>query len=240
MIEIIPAIDIIGGKCVRLTKGDYNQKTSYSDQPLEVAQRFEDAGIHRLHLVDLDGAKASHIVNKDVLYTITSKTSLKVDFGGGIKSDEDIEQAFDAGASQVTGGSIAVKDKQRFLSWLEKYGNEKLILGADVQDGKIAVSGWQEDTDEEILDFVEKYAQKGVKYVISTDISKDGALQGPSFELYQILKEQFPNMYIIASGGVTTVDDIRRLNEMGIDGVIIGKAYYEGRITLEELKEFLV
>ena len=236
MIEIIPAIDIIDGKCVRLSQGDYNQKTVYNSDPLEVARSFEDAGVTRLHLVDLDGAKASHIVNWKVLETIASKTNLIIDFGGGLKTDEDLRIAFDSGAQMITGGSIAVKNKEVFLSWIDKFGADKIILGADVKDDKVAVSGWIEDSGLEIIDFVGSYVEKGITKVISTDISKDGMLTGPSFELYENLQSNFSELYVIASGGVSNMDDIIQLQEKGVPAVITGKAIYEGKITLKQIE----
>ena len=236
--KIIPAIDIIDGKCVRLTQGDYNQKKEYSDNPLEVAKAFEGAGVEHLHLVDLDGAKASHIVNYKVLEEIASKTELKIDFGGGLKSDDDLRIAFESGANQVTGGSIAVKDESTFLSWLDKHGAEKIILGADCKDEKIAISGWLEGTDEFVYDFVEKFAQKGLKYVISTDVAKDGAMLGPSFELYEKLQANETAINIIASGGVRDMADLEKLAEMNLFGAIIGKSFYEGNITLQDLERY--
>ena len=238
MITIIPAIDLIDAKCVRLSQGDYNQKKVYNENPLEVAKMFEDAGIRRLHLVDLDGAKAKHIVNYKVLETIATKTSLLIDFGGGLKSDEDLRIAFESGAQMVTGGSIAIKDRATFESWILKYGAEKIILGADALNGKIAVSGWQEDSGEDILPFIKDYVNKGISKVISTDISRDGMLTGPSFELYREIMNEFNNLELIASGGIAIMDDIYKLDEMGIPGVITGKAVYEGRIKLEEIKDY--
>jgi phosphoribosylformimino-5-aminoimidazole carboxamide ribotide isomerase len=238
-IAIIPAIDLIDAKCVRLSQGDYNQKTVYNENPLEVARMFEDAGIKRLHLVDLDGAKAKHIVNYKVLETIATKTSLVIDFGGGLKSDDDLHIAFENGAQMVTGGSIAVKDRETFLHWIETYGAEKIILGADAKDKKIAVSGWQEVSELSILDFIESYTSKGIRQVISTDIARDGMLTGPSIDLYKEIMERFPNLELIASGGIASMKDIHELNEMGIPGVITGKAIYEGRIKLEEISRFL-
>ena len=237
-IAIIPAIDLIDAKCVRLSQGDYNQKTVYNENPLEVAKMFEDAGITRLHLVDLDGAKAKHIVNYKVLETIASKTSLIIDFGGGLKSDEDLRIAFESGAQMVTGGSIAVKDRETFLHWIEIYGAEKIILGADAKDKKIAVSGWQEVSELPILDFIESYTVKGIQKVISTDIARDGMLTGPSIDLYKEIMERFPALELIASGGIASMKDIHELNEMGIPGVITGKAIYEGRILLNEIRNF--
>ncbi len=238
-IEIIPAIDLIDGKCVRLSQGDYNQKTVYNEDPLEVAKMFETAGIRRLHLVDLDGAKAQHIVNYKVLELIATKTNLVIDFGGGLKSDKDLEIAFNSGASMITGGSIAVKEKATFLNWLEKYGSEKIILGADAKDGKIAVSGWLETTELPVVDFISSYYKEGISKVISTDISRDGMLSGPSFELYAEILGELPEVQIIASGGIATMDDILKLNEMEIPGVITGKAIYENRITLKEIEKFI-
>src|SRR5574344_803411 len=224
---IIPAIDIIDGKCVRLTKGDYDIKKIYSDNPLDIAKGFEDAGITRLHLVDLDGAKAKHIVNHKVLETIASKTKLVIDFGGGLKSDDALRIAFESGASMVTGGSIAVKDRETFLHWIETYGAEKIILGADAKDKMIAVSGWQEVSELPILDFIESYTSRGIQKVISTDIARDGMLTGPSIHLYKEIMDKFPTLELIASGGIATMKDIYELNEMGVPGVITGKAIYE-------------
>lgn len=237
MIQIIPAIDIIDGKCVRLTQGDYNQKKEYNRHPLEVAKSFEDAGLTRLHLVDLDGARQKRIINHRVLEQIATHTRLHVDFGGGVQSNEDLAIAFNAGARQVTGGSVAVRNRPLFESWLEKYGREKIILGADAQAEKIAVSGWQEATEVSVFDFVEDFAGIGVRYVISTDVAKDGLLQGPSFQLYEQLQKRCPQVQLIASGGVSHLDDVIRLDEMGVFGVIVGKAIYEGRITLKQLSE---
>jgi phosphoribosylformimino-5-aminoimidazole carboxamide ribotide isomerase len=237
-IEIIPAIDIIGGKCVRLSQGDYDRKIVYNENPLEVARRFEDAGISRLHLVDLDGAKAQHIVNYKVLEQIASKTKLNIDFGGGLKSDEVLKVAFESGADMVTGGSIAVKEPELFLSWLEKFGSEKIILGADAKDGKIAVSGWQETTELSLVGFIDEFHKKGISKVISTDISRDGMLSGPAFELYAEIMETLPDVEIIASGGIASMDDIFKLAEMGIPGVITGKAIYEGKIGLKEIEKY--
>lgn len=239
-IEIIPAIDLIEGKCVRLSQGDYSQKTVYNENPLEVAKTFEAAGIRRLHLVDLDGAKAKHIVNHKILEIISAKTSLIIDFGGGLKSDDDLRIAFESGASMVTGGSIAVKERETFLQWLRKYGSDKIILGADAKDGKVAVSGWLEATEFPVVDFISGYYKQGIKKVISTDISRDGMLSGPSFELYSEIMKTLPEVEIIASGGIASMDDILRLNEMGIPGVITGKAIYENRITLKEIEKFLL
>ncbi|MES2795047.1 MAG: 1-(5-phosphoribosyl)-5-[(5-phosphoribosylamino)methylideneamino]imidazole-4-carboxamide isomerase [Bacteroidota bacterium] len=236
MIKIIPAIDIIDGKCVRLSQGDYSKKTIYNENPLEVAKMFEAAGIEHLHLVDLDGAKQKRIVNHKVLHEITSKTKLKVDFGGGVQSDEMIEMAFENGAAQITGGSVAVKNPDLFQGWFHKYGSEKIILGADAHHEKIAISGWEESSGQSVYDFVKKWVNLGAKYCISTDVSRDGMLQGPSFELYKNLQIQNPTLNIIASGGIACLQDILKLNQMNIYGVIVGKAFYENKITLDELK----
>lgn len=235
--HIIPAIDLIDGKAVRLTQGDYNQKKEYNARPLEVAQQFEGAGLTRLHLVDLDGAKEKRVINWKVLELITSKTSLHVDFGGGVQSDEDLRVVFECGAKQVTGGSIAVKNPDKMERWLSRLGSEKIILGADAKNEKIAVSGWEEGTDVWIYDFLENWVDKGIQYVISTDVAKDGLLQGPSFDLYRNMQDQFPNLNIIASGGVSNMADIETLADMNIFGVIVGKAIYEGRVTLKELQK---
>lgn len=235
---IIPAIDIIDGKCVRLTQGDYNQKKVYNEHPLEVAKAFEDAGITHLHLVDLDGARARHIVNYKVLETIASKTSLTIDFGGGLKSDKDVYIAFESGAHQITGGTIAVKGAPTFTSWIEKYGGEKIILGADVKDRKIAVHGWEETSELDLFDFVDGYQKKGIQSVICTDIAKDGMLQGAATDLYKELMDRFTELKIIASGGVSDMADLERLAEIGCYGAIVGKAIYEGRIQLEDLQIF--
>ncbi len=240
MIEIIPAIDLIDGKCVRLSQGDYAQKIIYNENPLEVAKMFADAGIRRLHLVDLDGAKAHHIVNHKVLEKITASTNLIVDFGGGLKSDDDLRIAFECGASMVTGGSIAVKNPDVFESWIKKYGGEKIILGADVKNEKIAVGGWLETTELELLPFIKNYISRGIDKIICTDISKDGMLQGVALELYKKMMVAQPKMYLIASGGVSSIQDIEQLLEAGIPAVITGKAIYEGRITLKELSRFIV
>lgn len=239
IMEIIPAIDIIEGKCVRLTHGDYNQKKIYNENPLEVAKEFEAAGIQRLHLVDLDGAKAGAVKNWKVLELIAAKTSLVIDFGGGIKTEQDVQIIFDSGAALATVGSIAVKDEETFCSWLKKFGAEKFLLGADVKDEKITVSGWTEQTAIWIYDFIEKYIQKEVHQIFCTDVSKDGALQGPSTELYKNIIQKFPQLHFIASGGVSSVEDVYQLQEIGCSGVIIGKAIYEGRIQLNELKKFI-
>lgn len=238
-IDIIPAIDIIDGKCVRLSQGDYDQKKVYNEDPLEVAMMFEDAGIKRLHCVDLDGAKAKHIVNYKVLERIASKTSLTIDFGGGLKSDDDLRIAFECGASMVTGGSIAVKDPDTFLAWIDKFGADKIILGADAKDQKIAVSGWQETTSMDLLPFIGHFKQKGISKVICTDISRDGMLQGPATDLYKEILIEYPDLYLIASGGVSSVADIEKLCEAGVPAVIFGKAIYEGYIKLSDLAAFV-
>ncbi len=236
---IIPAIDIIDGKCVRLTQGDYSQKKIYNEDPLEVAKGFEAAGIKRLHLVDLDGAKKKKVVNIKVLESIAHVTSLQIDFGGGVQSDEDIQNVFDAGAQQITGGSIAVKNPELFISWVEKYGYEKIILGADVKNNRIAISGWEEEADKEVFEFLQVYLDRNIKYVICTDVSKDGLLQGPSFELYNQINEKFPDLQLIASGGVSNYQDLEILSGTKCYGVIVGKAIYEGRISLKELRNFV-
>lgn len=235
-IELIPAIDIIDGKCVRLTKGDYGQKKVYNDDPVAQAKEFEKLGMKRLHVVDLDGAKAKHVVNVDVLRGITAATGLKVDFGGGIKSDDDIEKAFAAGASLVTIGSIAVSQPDTFMRWLDRYGADKVILGADVRNGLVSINGWKEDTSEKLLPFLARYVKAGVKNVLCTEISRDGTLSGPSTDLYREVMETFPGIHLIASGGVGRNEDIIELDEAGIPAVVFGKAWYEGKINLEELK----
>ena len=235
--EIIPAIDIIDGKCVRLTHGDYAQKKIYNEHPLEVAKEFEDAGIKRLHLVDLDGAKAGVVKNWKVLEIIAGKTSLVIDFGGGIKSGKDVQIVFDSGAALATIGSIAVKDETTFVQWLQTFGADKFLLGADVKDEKITVSGWLEQTDIWIYDFIENYIGKGLTKIFCTDVSKDGALEGPSIELYKSIVEKFPALHFIASGGVSSMNDVYKLQEIGCKGVIIGKAIYEGRVQINELKK---
>lgn len=234
---IIPAIDIIDGKCVRLTQGDYNQKKVYNENPLEVAKAFEDAGMTRLHLVDLDGAKAGQVRNWKVLETIAGKTGMVIDFGGGVKVENDVEIIFNSGAALVTVGSIAVKDEATFVSWLKKFGNDRFLLGADVKDEKIAVHGWLETTDIWIYDFIQKYSDHGVQQVFCTDVAKDGALQGPSIDLYKSIIQKFPDLHFIASGGVSNINDVHQLIEIGCKGVIIGKAIYEGHITLKELQK---
>ena len=239
MIDIIPAIDLIDGKCVRLSQGDYDQKTIYNENPLEVAKEFENHGIKRLHLVDLDGAKAGRIINHKVLETISSKTNLIIDFGGGLKTTGDLNIAFNSGAQMVTGGSIAVKNPQEFEGWIKQYGAEKIILGSDAKDGKIAVSGWLETSKLDLFDFLKDYIAKGITKTICTDISKDGMLLGPSLELYKDIMAQFPDLYLVASGGVSCLDDIIALEDNKIPAVIFGKAIYEGRIKLKDLERFL-
>ncbi|MCR5315292.1 MAG: 1-(5-phosphoribosyl)-5-[(5-phosphoribosylamino)methylideneamino]imidazole-4-carboxamide isomerase [Bacteroidaceae bacterium] len=236
MIEIIPAIDMIEGKCVRLTKGDYAQKKVYNDSPLEVAKMFESMGIRRLHLVDLDGAKSKHVVNDKVLRDICRETRLVVDFGGGIKSEADLEKVFDAGAAIATAGSIAATDRETVYSWIERYGADRLVLGADVREGKISINGWQEDSDIDLMTFLEDYLSRGIRNVLCTDISKDGMLQGPNIDLYRSIMKRFPQCHLIASGGVSSNDDIKALDGAGIPAVVFGKAFYEGRINIEELK----
>lgn len=234
--EIIPAIDIIEGKCVRLTQGDYNQKKIYNENPLEVAKEFEDAGLTRLHLVDLDGAKEGKVRNWKVLELLAGKTSMVIDFGGGVKTEKDLQVIFECGAALATIGSLAVKDENTFIEWLKKYGANKFLLGADVKDEKIAVHGWQETTEIWIYDFIQKYLEQNVKQIFCTDVAKDGALEGPSTELYKNIIQKFPGLHFIASGGVSNIDDVYKLEEINCKGVIIGKAIYEGRIKLKELK----
>lgn len=236
--QIIPAIDIIDGKCVRLTQGDYGQKKVYNEHPLEVALQFEDAGLRRLHLVDLDGAKAGAVKNWKVLETIAGRTSLVIDFGGGIKTSKDVQIVFDSGAALATAGSIAVKNEQEFVQWLQQYGAARFLLGADVKEEKIAVGGWLETTDIWIYDFIEKYTGHGVQQLFCTDISKDGKLEGPSVALYKNIIQKFPNLHFIASGGVSAMKDVEELQKIGCKGAIIGKAIYENRISLNELKQF--
>lgn len=240
MIEIIPALDIIGGKCVRLTQGDYGRKTVYGDDPVEVARRFADAGLRRLHVVDLDGAKAQHIINYNVLERIVARTALEVDFGGGLKSDDDLRIAFECGASMVTGGSIAVKSPAVFASWIARYGGDRIILGADVRDGKIAVGGWQETTEQDLMPFVEGYMRQGIRKVICTDIGRDGMLGGPAIDLYRAMLEEQPGLYLIASGGVGALAHIEQLAQAGVPAVIVGKAIYEGRIPLDGITRLLL
>lgn len=235
--EIVPAIDIIGGKCVRLTKGDYNACNTYSDSPLDMALRFQDAGIRRLHLVDLDGARSKHIVNYPTLEAIAGHTDLIIDFGGGIKSTQDLETALGCGAEMVTVGSTAVTDPDLMSRWIEDYGQEHIILGADARDGKISVNGWKEDSTLSLSDFIRNYMHKGITQVLCTDINKDGMLQGPSTELYRSLLKEFPDIYLIASGGVSSAQDLIQLKQAGLPASIVGKAYYEGRITLEQLSQ---
>ena len=238
--RIIPAIDIIDGKCVRLSKGDYDTKKIYNENPLEVAKSFEAHGIQYLHLVDLDGAKSSKIVNHKILEQIASKTNLKVDFGGGLKSDADLKIAFESGANQITGGSIAVKNQILFQEWITKYGSQKIILGADANNEKVAISGWLEESKEDLIPFIQNYQTKGIEYIICTDIAKDGMLEGPSFELYKKILNQIPNIKLIASGGISTFDELPKLAEMGCEGTIIGKAIYENRITLKQLENYIL
>ena len=255
--RIIPAIDIIEGKCVRLSKGDYDTKKIYNENPLEVAKEFEAHGIQYLHLVDLDGAKSHHIVNHKILEQIATKTGLKIDFGGGLKSDDDLHIAFECGANQVTGGSVAVKSKDVFLGWLTKYGASKIILGADAMNEKVAVSGWLEESKENLVPFIQSYQKKGIDYVICTDISKDGMLQGPSFGLYQkiisktskaqtskglsgVEDREIPGIRLIASGGISEFDELPKLAQMGCEGTIIGKAIYENRISLKQLEDYIL
>ena len=255
--RIIPAIDIIEGKCVRLSKGDYGTKKVYNENPLEVAKKFEAHGIRHLHLVDLDGAKSKHIVNHKILEQIATRTDLKIDFGGGLKTDADLHIAFESGAHQITGGSIAVKDRETFMGWIHTYGADRIILGADAMDEKVAVSGWQEESSEELVPFIRSYRTKGIEYVICTDISKDGMLEGPSFELYRKIIETsnametavapardeggaVPPLKLIASGGISTFDELPRLAQIGCEGTIIGKAIYENRINLRQLEHYIL
>lgn len=239
MIELIPAIDIIDGKCVRLSQGDYDKVKEYSASPADVAKEMEDHGITRLHVVDLDGAKSKHVVNWRTLEQIARATNLVIDFGGGVKTDDDLRIVFDCGAQMVTGGSIAVKEPDTFQRWLLKYGAEKIILGADVKEGKVAVSGWLEDSDNELMSFLEHYTQQGVQKVICTEISRDGMLQGPAVSLYKDVLSEYPHLHLIASGGVSSMDDIETLAEARVPGVIFGKALYEGRITWRDIERFI-
>ncbi len=239
MIELIPAIDIIEGKCVRLVQGLYGQQKTYSDQPLQVARHFAELGVRRLHLVDLDGARVGKVVNLGILQSIADHTPLIIDFGGGIKSDEDVRSVFDAGAAMITAGSIAVSNRYLVVKWLAQYGSDRIILGADIRNGRISINAWQEDTSVEIFDFVRAYAELGITRMICTDIARDGMLGGTALDLYMDLKERFPAMEVIASGGVSGMEDIRKLDQAGIDGVIFGKAFYEGYISSREIKEFL-
>jgi phosphoribosylformimino-5-aminoimidazole carboxamide ribotide isomerase len=238
--RIVPAIDIINGKCVRLSKGDYSTQKIYNENPLEVAKMFESHGIEYLHLVDLDGAKSSKIVNHKILEQIASKTTLKIDFGGGLKSDADLRIAFESGAHQITGGSIAVKNQEVFKTWVQKYGSDKIILGADALNEKIAVGGWLESSEEDLIPFIQNYLKEGVKYVICTDISKDGMLEGPSFDLYAKILAKASGIKLIASGGISTFDELPKLAEMGCEGTIIGKAIYEHKISMKELENFII
>lgn len=238
MIELIPAIDLIEGKCVRLTQGNYDSKIVYNEDPLEVAKMFEDYGIRRLHMVDLDGARAGHIINYRVLERVATRTSLIIDFGGGLQQEDDLEIAFESGAQMVTGGSIAAKDSATFISWIQKFGSNKIILGADAKDKKIAIHGWETTTEKELIPFIQEYYEQGITKVICTDIKKDGMLQGPSIDLYKEIKEAIPLIYLIASGGVSSIKDIEDLIEAGIPAVIFGKALYEGKIKLKDLLRF--
>lgn len=236
----IPAIDIIEGKCVRLTQGDYDRKKVYNEDPLEVAKAYEAHGLQRLHLVDLDGAKAKQIVNYKVLETLATKTNLHIDFGGGLKSDEDLRIAFDSGAKQVTGGTIAVKQPAVFEAWLQRFGAERIILGSDVKDGKIAVSGWQEQSEQELFPFLEGYIAKGIRYTICTDVSKDGLLEGTALSLYKDIRSEFTSLQLIASGGISSLDELDELRDIGCFGAIIGKAIYENKISLQELEQWVL
>ncbi|WP_242918789.1 1-(5-phosphoribosyl)-5-[(5-phosphoribosylamino)methylideneamino]imidazole-4-carboxamide isomerase [Pontibacter liquoris] len=239
MMEIIPAIDLIGGQCVRLTEGDFARQTTYDSNPLEVARRFESHGIRRLHLVDLDGARARKPVNLNVLESIAANTNLTIDFGGGLQSEEAVKQAFDAGASQITAGSIAVREPETVKDWLITYGAEKIIIGADFKGTNIAISAWTEESKYPLQDFISGYVTTGARLFICTDVSKDGKLQGPSTDTYRHLKLTLPEAGIIASGGVTTVADLEQLQEIGVAGAIIGKAIYEGTISLKDLERFV-
>jgi phosphoribosylformimino-5-aminoimidazole carboxamide ribotide isomerase len=236
--HIIPAIDLIGGNCVRLTQGDYEQVKEYNSDPLAVARQYEEAGLKRLHLVDLDGARQKKIVNLPVLERIAGQTNLHVDFGGGVQSDEDLKAAFDAGAKQITGGSIAVRNPKLFEQWIATWGPERIILGADVRGREIAISGWQEGGGVELMPFLRRYVALGIQYVVCTDVSKDGLLQGPSFQLYKDILTEFPELKLIASGGVATLNDLHQLRGLGCWGCIVGKAIYEGRISVAELAGF--
>lgn len=238
MIRLIPAIDLIDGKCVRLTKGDYDTKKVYNEDPVEVAKELEDNGIQHLHVVDLDGARLGHVVNYRTLEHIASRTSLIIDFGGGINESSDLEIAFDSGARMISGGSIAVTEPEKFTTWIQKYGSKKIILGADSNNKKIAIHGWKETTDKDLIPFIQGYYDKGITKVICTDIQRDGMLQGPSIELYKEIKEQVPLIYLIASGGVSSIEDIEKLNEAGVPAVIFGKALYEGKIKIKDLLRF--
>jgi len=237
-IKIIPAIDIIEGKCVRLSQGDYAKQKTYNENPLEVAKSFQDHGIEHLHLVDLDGAKSAKVVNWKVLESIANNTSLKIDFGGGVKSDEDIKKVLESGANQITAGSIAVKSPDKVFEWMEKYGAERIILGADVRNNKIAINGWKEESEIELFPFLDKFSKRGIEDVICTDISKDGMMAGSSIELYQEIMSRFPELKLIASGGVSSMSEIEELQDMNLHGAIVGKAIYEGQISLKEIADF--
>ena len=238
-IELIPAIDIIEGKCVRLTKGEYSSQKTYSENPLEIAKQLEDIGVKRLHMVDLDGAKSKHIVNHKVLETIANSTSLKIDFGGGIKSDADIHTAFDSGASLVTIGSVASTSPEMFMSWIDKYGTDKIILGADVRNGMISINGWKEDSQYSLFDFLDKYIEAGIINILCTEISRDGMLEGPATDLYKEIMQRYPNINLIASGGISCMKDIEVLNDNGIPSVVFGKAMYEERISMADIRNWL-
>ena len=240
MIELVPAIDIIDGKCVRLTKGDYATQKTYNEDPVAVAREFENYGLKRLHIVDLDGARSKHIVNHTVLERIASATNLKIDFGGGIKSDEDLHIAFECGASMVTVGSIAVTQPETFMTWAATYGSERMILGADVKNGLISINGWKEDSGEQLIPFLHNYLDKGIKHVLCTEISKDGMLQGPSFDLYTRLQDSYDKVDFTVSGGISSMKDIEQCHEMGLRKVIVGKAIYENRITLKDIERWLL
>ncbi len=239
MIELIPAIDLIEGKCVRLTRGDYATRKIYNEDPLEIARMFEDNGIKRLHVVDLDGARMGHIVNHRVLERLATHTGLVIDFGGGLKQDDDLRIAFECGARMVTGGSVAIKDPERFSRWLDTFGSERIILGADAKEGKIAINGWEETTRQELIPFIKAYQERGITKAICTDIGRDGMLQGPAIELYRSILSEMPSLYLIASGGVSSAEDIEKLDEAGIPAVIFGKAIYEGKIKPEEFARFM-
>ncbi|MCF8459410.1 MAG: 1-(5-phosphoribosyl)-5-[(5-phosphoribosylamino)methylideneamino]imidazole-4-carboxamide isomerase [Flavobacteriales bacterium] len=238
--RIIPAIDIIDGKCVRLSQGDYAQKTVYNENPLEVAKQFEAAGLKHLHLVDLDGAKAKKVVNWKVLEGITSNTNLKVDFGGGLRTTEDVKTVFEAGAIQITAGSIAVNDRETVLQWISEFGSEKIILGADAKNGRIATHGWLDDSGLDAIDFISNYQQEGIEYVVCTDIAKDGMLQGPSIDLYTRILTRTPQLKLIASGGVSSLQDLRELKEINCEAAIVGKAFYEGRILIDDFRSLIL
>ncbi len=239
-IELIPAIDIIEGKCVRLTKGEYSSQKTYSENPLEIAKQLEDIGVKRLHMVDLDGAKSKHIVNHKVLETIANSTSLKIDFGGGIKSDADVHTAFDSGASLVTIGSVASTSPELFMSWIDKYGTDKIILGADVRNGMISINGWKEDSQYSLFDFLDKYIEAGIINILCTEISRDGMLEGPATDLYKEIMQRYPNINLIASGGISCMKDIEVLDDNGIPSVVFGKAMYEERISMADIRNWLI